>query len=88
MNHDGHLLRVIVEDHDLEQPAGAVRTNDEIPPVAWDDSYGVSDGVLRVFVEDAVLASAVGDLHLDKVALSGPRVKVALSTCVSIGVGL
>jgi hypothetical protein len=33
----------------------------------------VSDGVLHVFVEDAVLASAVGDLHHDKVAVSGAR---------------
>ena len=42
---------------------------------------------MHVFAEDAVLASAVGDLHHDKVALSSPRVKVALSTGVSIGVG-
>jgi hypothetical protein len=35
-----------------------------------------------------VLASAVGDLHHDKVALSGLRVKVALSTRVSIDVRL
>lgn len=39
----------------------------------------VSDGVLHVFVEDAVLTSAVGDLDHDKVALSVRRVKVALS---------
>ena len=42
VDHDGLLLRVVVEDHDLEQPAGAVRANDEIPPIAWNDSYGVS----------------------------------------------
>jgi hypothetical protein len=50
--------------------------------------HGVDhDGLLlRVIVEDAVLAGAVGDLHHDKVALSGPRVKVTLSTGVSIGV--
>jgi hypothetical protein len=82
VNHDGLLLRVVVEDHDLEKPAGAVRANDEIPSVAWDDSYRVSDCVLHVFVEDAVPMSAVGDLHHDKVALSGPLVKAALSTCV------
>jgi hypothetical protein len=40
------------------------------------------------FVEDAVLASAVGDLDHDKVALSRPGVEVTLSTGVSIGVGL
>jgi hypothetical protein len=82
VDHDRLLVRVIVEDHDLQEPAGAVRADDEIPPVAGDDSYGVSDGVLHVFVGDAVLASAVGDLHHDKVALSGPRVKVTLSTGV------
>jgi hypothetical protein len=82
VDHDGLFLRVIVEDHDLQEPAGAVRANDKIPPVAWDDSQGVSDGVLHVFVEDAVLASTVGDLHHDKVALSAPRVKVTLSTGV------
>ena len=72
VDHDGLLLGVIVEDHELEEPAGSVRANDEIPAVAWHDSYGVADGVLHVFVEDAVLASAIGDLHYDKVALSGP----------------
>jgi hypothetical protein len=86
VDHDRLLLWVIVEDHNLEEPTRAVRANDEIPPVAGDDSYGVSDGVPHVFVEDAVLASAVGDLHHDKVALSGPRVKVTLSTAGSVGI--
>jgi hypothetical protein len=66
---------------------GAVGADDEISTVSWDHSYGVSDGVLHVFVEDAVLASAVGDLHHDKVALSQCRVKVTLSVGVSVGVG-
>jgi hypothetical protein len=78
VDHDGLLLRVIVEDHDLEESAGSVRANNQIPSIAWDDSYGVADGMLHVFVEDAVLASAIGDLHHDKVALSGPRVKMTL----------
>jgi hypothetical protein len=43
----------------------------------------VADCVLHVFVEDAVLASAIGDLHHDKVALSDPRVKVTLSASLS-----
>jgi hypothetical protein len=88
VDHDRLVLRVIVEDHDLEEPSGAVCANDEIPPLAWDDSYGVSDGVLHVFVEDAVLASAVGNLHHDKVALSDLRVKATLSTYGSNGVGM
>lgn len=84
VDHDGLLLGVIVEDHDLEEPAGAVRANDEIPSVAWDDSYRMADCVLHVFIADAVLASATGDLHHDKVALSGPRVKVTLSAGVLV----
>lgn len=49
--------------------------------------HGVDhDGLLLgVIVEDAVLAGAIGDLHYDKVALSGPRVKVTLSAGVSLG---
>jgi hypothetical protein len=87
VDHNRLLLRVVVEDHNLQEPAGSVRTDDEIPAVAWDDSYGMSDGVLHVFVEDAVLASAAGDLHHDKVVLSDRRVKVTLSTGVSVSLG-
>lgn len=35
VDHDGLLLGVIVEDHDFEESAGAVRADDEIPSVAW-----------------------------------------------------
>jgi hypothetical protein len=46
----------------------------------------MADGVLHVFVVDAVLACAIGDLHLDKVAVSGRCVKATLSNAVSIRV--
>ncbi len=39
--------------------------------------------MLHVCVENAVLASAIGDLHHDKVALSAPWVKVTLSAILS-----
>jgi hypothetical protein len=61
---------VVVEDYHLQQATGPVRADDEIPAVARDDANGMSDGVLHVFVADAVLSCAVRDLHLDKVALS------------------
>jgi len=64
------LVWVVVEDHHLQQTAGPVRADDEVPPVSRDDSYGMSDGVPNVFVADAVLSRAVRDLHLDKVASS------------------
>ena len=79
VDHNRLLVWVVVEDHDLQQAAGPVRADDEIPPVSRDDSWGMSDGVLNVFVAGAVLVRAVGDLHLDKVALSNRCVKVALS---------
>jgi hypothetical protein len=40
--------------------------------------------VQHVFVADPVLACAVRDLHLDKVALSASPVKAALSTAVAM----
>jgi hypothetical protein len=87
VDHNRLFLRVVVEDHNLHEPARPVRADDEIPPVARNDSYGMSDGVLHVFVVDAVLARAIGDVHLDKVALSGRCVKTTLATAASIRVG-
>jgi hypothetical protein len=88
VDHDRLLVRVVVEDHHLQQATGPVCADDEISAVAWDDSCGMVNGVQHVFVADAVLAGAVRDLHLDKVALSASPVKVALSTVIAITVGL
>jgi len=44
----------------------------------------MADYVLDIFVADAVLAGAVRDLQIDKVALSSGRVKVALSSSPAI----
>jgi hypothetical protein len=88
VDHDRFLVRVVVEDHHLEQATGPVCADDEISALAGDDSCGMANGVQHVFVADAVLSCAVRDVHLDKVALSALVVKVALSKAVAISVGL
>jgi hypothetical protein len=88
MDHDRLLVRVVVEDHHLQQTTGPVRADDKISALAWDDSSGMTNSVQHVFVADPVLACAVRDLHLDKVALSASPVKAALSTAVAMIVGL
>jgi hypothetical protein len=34
VDHDRLFLRVVVEDHNLQEPPGPIRPDDEIPPVA------------------------------------------------------
>ncbi len=58
--------------------AGAIRTDDQAPPLASYDADRVVNYVLDVFIQDAVLSRAVRDLH-DKVTLSILCVKVSLS---------
>jgi hypothetical protein len=87
MDHDRLLVRLVVKDHHLQQTTGPVRADDEISAVTWNDSGGMANSVEHVFVADAVLSCAIRNLHLDKVALSRPSVKVALSTAVAINVG-
>jgi hypothetical protein len=81
VDHDGLLVRVIVEDHDFEQPAGSIGADDKVPSIAVNHAEGVADGVSDVLVADTVLTRAVRDLHEDKLALSRISVKVTLSTC-------
>jgi hypothetical protein len=38
VDHNRLLVWVVVEDHDLQQAAGPVRADDEIPLVSRDDS--------------------------------------------------
>jgi hypothetical protein len=87
VDHDRLFVRVVVEDHHLQQAAGPVCADDEISALTGDDPCGMANGVQHVFVADAVLSCAVRDLHLDKVALSAALVKVALSTAVAVTVG-
>ncbi len=79
VNHDRLFIWVIVEDDDLKQSTCAVSADHEVSVDARDDSQGMAKCVLHVFVAYAVLARAVRDLHLDKVALSSARVKFHLS---------
>jgi hypothetical protein len=70
VDHDGLFVRVIVQNHDLKQPTAAVRTDDQVPPLARDYAEGVADSVIDVFIPDAVLSRAVRNPHVDRVALS------------------
>jgi hypothetical protein len=79
VDNDRFFVWVIVEDDNLEQSARSVSANDEVSVDARDNAQGMAKCVLHVFVANAVLSRAVRDLHLDKVALSGVRVKLCLS---------
>ncbi len=81
MNHNRLLVRVIVENNNLQQPPSSIRADDEISPFAGNHPQRITDGMLDVFVADAVPSRAVRDLHSDKVALSQRIVKATLSNC-------
>jgi hypothetical protein len=40
MDHDRLLVRVVVEDHHLEQTTGPVRADDKISALAWKTRAG------------------------------------------------
>ncbi len=73
------LVLIVVENHDLEQSAGSIRADDQVPSLAGDHAERVAQSVVNVLIQDAVLSRAVRYLH-DKVTLSTWSVKVALST--------
>ena len=54
---------VVVQDDDLQQATCPIGANDESTSVTADQPDRVANGVVHVFVGDAVLASAVRDLH-------------------------
>jgi hypothetical protein len=83
VDHDRLLIWVVIEDHHLQQATGPVRADEKIPAFAGNHSYGMTNSVKHVFVADAVLSCAVRDFRLDKVALSAPFVKAALSRAVA-----
>lgn len=83
VDHHGLFRWVVVQDHDFQQTTGAIGGDDQVPIRAGDDTKRVAEGVQDVLVQNAVFARAVRDLHEDKVALSLPGVKVALSRTVS-----
>ncbi len=63
VDHDRLLLWVVIEDHDLEQSAGSICSNDKISSLAVDNTQRVADDVSDVLVEDAVPSRTVRNLH-------------------------
>ncbi len=57
------LMRVVIEDDDLEQAAGPIRADDEIPVLAGQHADGVAYRVVDVLVVNAMLSRAFRDLH-------------------------
>lgn len=70
MDHDWFLIWVVIEDDDLQQSAGTIRSDHQIPTLARYHSQRTPERVFDVLIANAVLARAVRDLHLDKVTLS------------------
>jgi hypothetical protein len=70
VDYDRLVVRIVVQDDNLQQSARAIGADDEVSARAGDHSDRVTYGVLDVFVEDAVLPRALRDVHSDKVALS------------------
>jgi len=70
MNDDRLFIRVVVQNHHLDQPTRAIRSDDEIPALTSDHPKGIADRMLEVLITDPVLARAIRDLRRDKVALS------------------
>ncbi len=77
MDHNRFFVWVVVEHDNLEQASGPIGTDDEVSTRARDDAERLANDVVDVFIEDAVLSRTARDLHFDKVALSGARVKCA-----------
>ena len=59
---DRHRLAVVVENDDLEEPAGPVGTDVEVTVALAHYADGVADCVLDVLVGNTVLTSVVRDL--------------------------
>ena len=78
MNDDRLFVRIVVEYDHLEQPARAIRADDEIAALSCDHPQGIANRVVDVLIADPVLARAIRNLHVDKVTLSNIGVKVTL----------
>ncbi len=61
---DRHEVAVVIEDHDLQEPAGSVGSDVEITVALVEYADGVADRVLDVEIIDSVLAGVVSDLHV------------------------
>lgn len=60
---DRHELAVIIEDHDLEEPAGPIGADVEVTVALVEHADSVTDGVFDVQIVDAVLAGVISDLR-------------------------
>jgi uncharacterized protein len=60
---DRHRLAVVVENDNLEEPAGPVGTDVEVTVALAHHAEGVADCVLDVLVGNTVLTGVVRDLH-------------------------
>ena len=78
MDHDGVVIGV--EDDDLEQTTVTVGADDENAIDPRNGSQRVAGGMEDVFVGDAVLTGALGDLYADRLPCQTGFVKV---TCHS-----
>jgi hypothetical protein len=65
VDHNRLLVWIVIEDHDLQESPGRVRTDEEIPSFAWYHPDGMAEGVVDVLVRDAVFSGAVCDLHVE-----------------------
>lgn len=61
---DRHEAAVVIEDHDLQEPAGSVGSDVEITVALVEYADGVADRVLDVEISDSVLTGVVSDLHV------------------------
>lgn len=65
---DRHEVAVVIEDYDLQEPAGSVGSDGEITVALVEHADDVADRVLNVEIIDAVLAGVVSDLHERRLA--------------------
>jgi len=61
---DHDRFAIVIENDDLEKPAGSVGADVEVAVALAEHADGVSYGVFHVQISDAVLACGVINLHV------------------------
>lgn len=82
---DRHEVAVVIEDHDLQEPAGSVGSDVEITVALVEYADGVADRVLDVEIIDAVLAGVVSDLRESRLSCLRRIAQVTLRRGASFG---
>ena len=82
---DRHRLAVVVENDDLEEPAGPVGTDVEVTVALAHYADGVADCVLDVLVGNTVLTSVVRDLPLCRLPCPPVAAQVTLQLPLDFG---